>query len=242
MEVLPKDVLFSIAIRLDLPELLKWCASGSIINDRVCGNVDIWNYKLKNEFPNYPLNLRQNTSKGIGNYSPKETYILLYKLYKIKKAFRTNTSLDKLYNLERLYIMRKGIREIPKEISVLKNLKALYLPYNMIKSISKEISKLNLEEISLHHNIIKELPKEIGDIKSLTFLDLDDNYLKELPKEIGNLTNLRELHLENNKLTTLPIELNKLKKLIEIDINGNDIIELPDELLDLPFREPYQEF
>ena len=55
METTSKDVLFTIAMNLELPSLLRWCASNSRINNNVCQNEHLWRSKLLQDFPiEYP--------------------------------------------------------------------------------------------------------------------------------------------------------------------------------------------
>jgi len=60
MEKLDRDTLFSIALELNLPDLLKFCRSSKRINDLVCKRDDIWNSKLKSDFPNYDTSLNRS--------------------------------------------------------------------------------------------------------------------------------------------------------------------------------------
>ena len=84
MKKLSKDALFSIAIELNLPDLLR---SSSRINNLICKRNDIWNYKLKN---NHHESLKQST--------PRETYTLLYKLTVLKEKLKLTYSIVDLYN------------------------------------------------------------------------------------------------------------------------------------------------
>ena len=71
------------------------------------------------------------------------------------------------------------------------------------------------------------VPAEIGQLTSLTRLDLDNNQLTSLPAEIGQLTSLRELSLSYNKLTTLPAEIGQLTSLTVLILGGNKLTSLP---------------
>ena len=119
MENLTKDALFLIAIELNLPGLLQFCATNSRINDLICKRNDIWNYKLKNRFPNYPESLKQSTSR--------KTYTLLYKLNVLKEKLNLTDSIKDLYNRKYLRLNNKNLTEIPKEIGSLVNLQKLHL-------------------------------------------------------------------------------------------------------------------
>jgi len=57
MEALPSDILFSLAIHLDFPDLLRFCSSSSRINNILCNREPIWRYKLQQDFSNKLTNL-----------------------------------------------------------------------------------------------------------------------------------------------------------------------------------------
>jgi hypothetical protein len=85
METASKDVLFTIAMDLDLPDLLRWCSSNSRINRDVCQNKDVWRSKLLKDYPNF--------QKFELDRSLKENYVFLYQLTYIKKLLNINESL-----------------------------------------------------------------------------------------------------------------------------------------------------
>ena len=92
MENLSKDELMLIAIEFDLPDLLRFCSSSKRINDKICGQNDIWIYKLNREFsPEEIKELRQKTHR--------ETYTLLYQLRQLQEIpiFKKYSLID-LYN------------------------------------------------------------------------------------------------------------------------------------------------
>ena len=55
MENASKDVLFTIAMDLDLPSLLRWCQSNSKINRDVCQNDTVWRSKLLKDYSDYMI-------------------------------------------------------------------------------------------------------------------------------------------------------------------------------------------
>ena len=77
---------------------------------------------------------------------------------------------------------------------------------------------------------LSHLPPEIGDLTSLTVLDLSNNQLTSLPAEIGKLTSLTELDLSNNKLTTLSAEIGNLTSLTKLSLYDNQLTALPAEI------------
>nr|POE78763.1 glucose-repressible alcohol dehydrogenase transcriptional effector [Quercus suber] len=81
----------------------------------------------------------------------------------------------------------------------------------------------DLRKIYLNHNKLQWLPTQIGQMRSLTVLDLSFNDLRHLPPEIGMLTNLRKLLLFDNHLVDLPTEMGSLYQLDMLGIEGNPL-------------------
>ena len=172
MDKLTKDELFSIAILLDLPDLLNFCKSDERIDKLVCKKNDIWFHKLK-EFSNWrDFNF---------NKSLQEIYTTLYGLRIVQKFIKEkanqNYSLLELYNLKELWLNNNQLREIPKELGNLVNLKTLSLHNNQLTEIPKELFKtgnlLNLKILSLYNNQIKEIPKELENKPGLRICKFD---------------------------------------------------------------------
>ena len=98
MENLSKDILFRLALELNLPELLKLCSTNKRINSLICERPDIWYAKLNAEFPGYQM-LKPN---------PKDNYRLLYELSILREKLKINNkTIYELYNLQGLYLSEK---------------------------------------------------------------------------------------------------------------------------------------
>ena len=103
--------------------------------------------------------------------------------------------------------------------------------------MSRAISRAKTEESALldfRREKIRTLPPEIGELQSLTVLNLGFNRLSALPAEIGELSNLKVLYLNDNNLKTLPPEIGQLSNLRELYLSGNPLNDLPAELEKLP--------
>ncbi len=70
----------------------------------------------------------------------------------------------------------------------------------------------------------------IGDLASLSRLNLQGNRLSELPETIGQLTHLTDLDLRFNQLVSLPASLTRLQSLEYLDLRANALTTLPDNL------------
>lgn len=90
MEKLSRDNLFSLAILLDLPDLLRFCSSQKRIDELICKKNDIWNYKLMNEFPQH--------SKIFKEMTPRKKYETVSKLSKLKDIWK-NVKYNIDYNI-----------------------------------------------------------------------------------------------------------------------------------------------
>ncbi len=87
------------------------------------------------------------------------------------------------------------------------------------------------------NNMMGELPPELGNLTSLSMLDLYNNRLwGSLPPELGNLTNLSTLNLFANQfIGTLPAEFGNLTALTVLNIGENPYLTgpLPASLINL---------
>ena len=210
MEKLNKDEIFSIAIHLDLPDILNFSCVSKYINESI--RCELWLYKLETRFADF-RNLKLEKSF-------KEIYTFLYYL---KEKFSMQ---ENIYYAKNIDFSHKKMRRMSKEICNLKELRKLHLNSNRLISIPKEINNLiNLQRLNLSDNMLTYIPKELGDLSNLSVLNLSRNHITEIPKELGNLRNLTDFDLSHNRLTFLPKELSGLTKLLVfyIDIKVREI-------------------
>lgn len=218
-----KDILFNIAIKLNIYDLISFLNSNKQIYNKI--NRDVWIYLLKNDFCEYPENINcKNTTYFYG---------LLYILNKIRDMVKNSSHrYDTLYDLHLCHYFSlhgNGIEEIPKEIGRLYNLIVLNLDCNKIEKIPKEIGHLhNLRILNLNNNKIRKLPKEISGLQNLEELYLHNNCIKKLSKEICALSKLKILSLSNNGIKEIPKEIENLKKLHHLYLENT---EIPKEIL-----------
>ena len=88
------------------------------------------------------------------------------------------------------------------------------------------VVKLLLRDLDLTGAV----PAEIGQLTSLTRLDLSDNGLTSLPPEIGQLTSLERLDLRGNQLTSVPAEIGQLTSLERLYLDDNQLTSVPAEI------------
>ena len=193
MEELPRDVLFTIALQLDFPDLLLFCKSIPRVNELICSKDYIWIAKLNNEFPNWK------------DFNINKPYIKIYETISGLKILREKLGLNEklidMYNQTGLSLDIQNRTEIPKEIQYMENLESLDMNNNHIREIPKEIGKLvNLKGLYLDSNDIEIIPKEIGNLVKLEEFNLSDNNIIEIPVEIRNLINLEGFWIHGNPL------------------------------------------
>jgi Leucine-rich repeat (LRR) protein len=88
--------------------------------------------------------------------------------------------------------------------------------------VNNRVAHLRLDSLN-----ISVLPECIGQLDSLSSLDLRHNNLVGLPDSIGMLTKLTSLSLEGNELASLPASFGGLVKLSSLSLQGNKLTSLP---------------
>ena len=185
METASKDVLFTIALNLKLPDLLRWCSSNSKINRDVCNNDNVWRSKLLKDYPDIEIFQL--------NKSLREIYVFLYQLTYIKELLNSNGSIHNIFQRKVLNLSQKGLKKVLA--FDLPNLQDLFLYKNKLTSVP--IFNLpNLRHLDLHGNQLVKVPD--FNLPNLEILDLYNNQLTEVPA--FHLPKLQLLTLYSNSL------------------------------------------
>ena len=214
MEDASKDVLFTIALNLDLPSLLRWCESNSRIHRSVCQNDDLWRSKLLKDFPNEYSDFHIfNVNKSL-----RETYVFLYQLSYIKKLLNSNESLYDIFLKKYIDLSYIRLKKIPA--FDLPNLQILNLDNNKLTKIPT-FDLPNLQILNLSNNQLTKVPA--FDLPNLQILNLSNNQLREVPA--FNLPNLQRLYLDRNKLTEVPVF--NLPSLQVLFLSDNHLTNIP---------------
>ena len=219
MESASKDVLFTIALNLELPDLLRWCVSKSKINQDVCNNEHVWRTKLLQDYPNYEDIGDEDYLSFISSLSLRETYVFIYQLYYIRKLLNKEETLNDIFLKKVLHLSKRGLDKVPA--FNLPNLKELLLDGNKLKKVPS-FNLPNLTHLYLNHNQLTEIPS--FNLPNLRYLYLNNNRLTKIPA--FNLPTLQILYLSENKLTELP-DFN-LPHLGTLELTNNKLTELPD--------------
>ena len=195
MDTASKDVLFTIAMNLELPDLLKWCESNSKIHRDVCNNDNVWRSKLLADYPDYR---KFNLDRSL-----REIYVFLYQLSLIKILLNTKESLYEIFLRKEIDLKFKQLTKVPA--FDLPNLEILNLSDNNLRKVPA-FNLPNLKYLYLNHNQLEKIPP--FNLPNLRFLYINSNKLTAIPDFI--LPNLWGIHLYNNKFS--PKEHEKIYK------------------------------
>ncbi|KAL3615152.1 hypothetical protein CASFOL_040813 [Castilleja foliolosa] len=116
---------------------------------------------------------------------------------------------------------------LPANIVKLPYLQEIDFAYNLLSgTIPRQWASTQLVSISVLVNRLSgEIPRELGNITSLTYLNLEANHFSgPIPLDIGNLLNLKSLILSSNQLTgRLPVSFSELTSLNDFRISDNNL-------------------
>ncbi|CAL5411484.1 unnamed protein product [Camellia sinensis] len=115
---------------------------------------------------------------------------------------------------------------LPPELVKLPYIQTIDFAYNCLSgTIPHEWFSMQLKSISVLANRLSgEIPKELGNVSSLTYLNLEANkFSGSVPPELGKLNNLSTLMLSSNQLSgKLPTSFAELQNLTDFRINDNN--------------------
>lgn len=145
LEEFPKDVLFRLALELNIPDILKLCSTNKRINSSVCKNQNFWLKKIMIMFPEVPLDVLKK-SKGDRTWSQ----------YYIEDLKMNQTNILKLYNRVEDGIITKDefertVRNIPvDELTIDDEGTTLYDYVFEVEDIIGSYEPLNSGQIAIY--------------------------------------------------------------------------------------------
>ncbi|KAL8090903.1 putative LRR receptor-like serine/threonine-protein kinase RFK1 isoform X2 [Apium graveolens] len=115
---------------------------------------------------------------------------------------------------------------LPSELEMFPYLRKIDFAYNYLRgTIPLDWGSTTLQSVSVLANRLSgEVPKELGNIATLTYLNLEANQFSgTIPPELGKLSRLENLILSSNRLTgSLPLTFAELTNLTDFRINDNN--------------------
>ena len=94
MDRLSRYELFSLAIQLELPELIAMCKTSNRFNEAICEQDPIWRYRLERDYPDH-----ERLQKTL---PPREKYQLLHQLSTLKTKLNASHDIYELYQVSQV--------------------------------------------------------------------------------------------------------------------------------------------
>lgn len=146
-------------------------------------------------------------------------------------------------SMRELHLEKMELRQFPellvdeKKIEKFRSkLKMLSLNGNFIPLIPDNFMRIGnfLRTITISNNNLHFLPQNIGELVSLTQLDVSYNSIDSIPESLSLLTNLKELSVAWNKMKEISSGIfPTLGNLSAIDLSGNQLTLLPNDICTL---------
>ncbi len=139
--------------------------------------------------------------------------------------------IEKLPDLEMLYLRNNQLTSLSDRIAELKHLKKLDASSNKLTEVTPAIGNLTgLTELLLSDNQLADLPEELAQLTQLEHLNIAQNQFTDLPEELAQLTQLEHLNIAQNQFTTFPVVLTRLQHLKSLYLYKNQLAALPSEI------------
>lgn len=85
------------------------------------------------------------------------------------------------------------------------------------------LSLATVQVLRLENNRLEALPDNIGELPSLTKLDISTNCLRQLPASMGRLKRIQRIDAANNMLVRVPPSMGHLKTIKELNLRYNNL-------------------
>ena len=188
------------------------------------GSEAVRDFLIAQKFINY-IN-----ETDLWNLFPPEIHIIREISEKFKVNLRVYTSKDVVLFNKKGSHNQLGFN--------LKNNKINYVSFYRCKLTEDEwnwaLGKLgeidSISHLNLINNNLKIIPDNIGNLRNLLSLDASNNLIEEISDSIGNLRKLKLLFVENNNLSSFPNSLGNLISLEGLRAPNNKLGQLPDSI------------
>ena len=134
MELINKDLLYEIFKFLPVNDYPNICLCSKSFSEGIKQDK-LWKYKCEQDCWSFYDNNKNDYY---------ECYKLFHQLTKIKNKLHLKESIKEILNLKILEVNLMKIKEIPKEMGILKELEHLNFANNEIKEIPKELTNLKI--------------------------------------------------------------------------------------------------
>jgi Leucine-rich repeat (LRR) protein len=129
--------------------------------------------------------------------------------------------------------MHAELKAFPADLPKLPKLRRLAMGHNQIVGFPDFVGDLqSLTWLDLTHNHLGQgyLSHRLGDLQNLTGLGLSDCQLNHFPESLGRLSRVLKLGMFNNGITEIPKSIKGMAELTKLDVSNNLIARLPEEM------------
>lgn len=136
------------------------------------------------------------------------------------RSYKYYFEIDSTEHVSSVNLIKTFLTDFPIEVTCLRvvelNISDNY--YIRDKGLPASLGNMaTLTKLDLVDSRFEKLPESFFNLTNLTYLSLSDNPIQDLPEGLGNLIKLKKLFLHNTKLQRVPDSIGKLTNLVVLD-------------------------
>lgn len=134
--------------------------------------------------------------------------------------------LGRLTTVTKLWLNNNGARCLPRELAGCSSLLNLWLQQNLLRGLPQGLGAglRRLQVLSLAGNLLPALDAALCELTTVQWLDVSECKITAVSEDLGNMSSLTRLDLHTNALEQLPDSIGRLGRLRQLSLRECDTL------------------